>query len=180
MSYFPHKERSYTTIAGSISVMRNGVARIFVWGGATRPMSPGRFSEVDQIQWGGGSSRNFPGSPNPTGFSGGGGVVTEIFRDLRERNAFAGGGRGSGIQFFSVNSTSKSSKLPHFRQVFGHSDSKNVTTSIRCRKKTFTKSLGGAMAPVAPPGYATGNAAEEWERQRCFTGSRTRSLRLTC
>ena len=27
----------------------------------------------------------------------------------------------------------------------------NVTTSIHCRKKTFTKSLGGAMAPLAPP-----------------------------
>ena len=38
------------------------------------------------------------------------------------------------------------------------SDSKNVTTSIRCRKKTFTKSLGGgAWPPWPPPGYATGN-----------------------
>ena len=54
----------------------NGVAMIF-FGGATRPMSPGRFSEADQIQWGGG-------------------LVAEIFRDLHKRNAFAERVRGGG------------------------------------------------------------------------------------
>ena len=38
----------------------NGVARIFLFGGANFPWSP----EADQIRWGGGgSSRNVPGSP---------------------------------------------------------------------------------------------------------------------
>ena len=34
--------------------------------------------------------------------------------------------------------------------------SKNVTASIHCRKKTFTKSWGGGHGPRGPPGYATG------------------------
>ena len=45
----------------------------FCLGGATRPISPGRFSEADQIQWGGG-------------------VVADIFRDLRITPDSVGGG----------------------------------------------------------------------------------------
>ena len=44
----------------------NGVARIFVWGGAPGRCHPVHFPgspEVDPIQWGGGSSRNFPVDP---------------------------------------------------------------------------------------------------------------------
>ena len=63
----------------------NGVARIFVWG-ATRSMSPGRLSVI---------SRSRPDLER------GGGVVAEIFRDLRKRTTFAGGGGGcSGRNFF--------------------------------------------------------------------------------
>ena len=98
-------------------------------------------SESDQIQWGGG-------------------VVAEIFRDLHKRNAFAGGGRGSGILFFLLTPGQNQASYLTSARFFYISDSKNVTTSIRCRKKTFTKSLGGGMAPVAPPGYATG--METW------------------
>ena len=67
-----------------------------------------------------------------------------------------GGERGSGIQFFLLTAGQKIFRItsipPDFLSI---SDSKDVTTSIRCRKKTFTDSLGGGMAPVAPPGYAT-------------------------
>ena len=35
---------------------------------------------VDAIQWGGGSSRNFPWSPQPYAIQWGGGVVADIFR----------------------------------------------------------------------------------------------------
>ena len=55
----------------------NGVARI--WGVGTRPMPPGRFPVI---------STSRPDS------MWGGGVVEEVFRDLRKRTRFAGGGGG--------------------------------------------------------------------------------------
>ena len=56
----------------------------FCLGGATRPMSPGRFSVISR-------------TVEPTRFRGGG-VVAEIFRDLRSRPDSVGGG-GSSINF---------------------------------------------------------------------------------
>ena len=53
----------------------NGVARIFVWGGGTRPMSPGTFDVI---------SRSRPDSV-------GGGVLAEIVRGLLEPTRFRGG-----------------------------------------------------------------------------------------
>ena len=63
----------------------NGVARIFVWGGATRLTPPDTFCVV---------SGSRPDSV-------GGGVVAEIiFRDPRQRTRFSGGG-GGGSRHFS-------------------------------------------------------------------------------
>ena len=95
----------------------NGVARIFVWGGGTRPISPGTFPEADTFSGGGGGSR----------------VVGEIFPITpgKQQSDYLNGGT-----FFYI------------------SDSNNVTTSIHRTKKTFTKNVGGGMAP---PGYATAN-----------------------
>ena len=81
----------------------------------------------------------------------------------------------SGLQsgariFFAGNRRSRSLKSPSFGNIvftfppdfdlFRNSLQKKnnywISSEIHCRKKTFTKSLGGAMAPLAPPGYATG------------------------
>ena len=48
-------------------------------------------------------------------------------------------GGGNGRHFFRL-----------LQVIFYISDSKTVTISIHCRKKTFTKSLGGGMNPVPP------------------------------
>ena len=102
------------------------------------------------------------------------GVVAEIFRDLHVRTRFSG---GVVAEIFAVTAGTDQSNSPssgtffyisgghlqitrhlctlteipgHFAGLLTHS--KNVTTSIHWRKKTFTKSLGGgAMAPVGPP-----------------------------
>ena len=89
-------------------------------------MSPGTFSEADQIQWGGG-------------------VVAEIFRDLHKRNTFAGGGGVVAYIFFSGNSRSKSSKLPHFRQIF---EERNNINSLQ--KKNIYQKFGGVWPPWPP------------------------------
>ena len=138
----------YTT--GVKHIAPNGVARIFVWGGP-----PGTFSVIspgaDRIQWGG--------------------VVAEIFRDLNYRVEFSGGG-GVVAEIFPVN---KSITFHRFRDILGtfwghlritrrlwktHENSGTLPRSAytfkprnninSVRKKTFTKSLGGGMAPLAP------------------------------
>ena len=106
----------------------------------------------------------------------GGGVVAEIFRDRRKPGRFSGGGGGSSrIYFASPISVSQPHSVGSGRFLFfwvtGGQDQSNYLNSgnffghfrvtsrlpeINCRKKTFNKSLGGAMAPWPPPGYATG------------------------
>ena len=61
----------------------NGVARIFFWGGATRPIPSGRFCVI---------SGSRPDSV--------GGVVAENFRDLHKQARFAGGGGSCDRHFF--------------------------------------------------------------------------------
>ena len=62
------------------SVARNGVAMIFFWGGPPGTFSsPLRGSRPHSVGGGGGSSRNFRYLGCRIGFSGGGGVVAEIF-----------------------------------------------------------------------------------------------------
>ena len=114
--------------------------------------------------------RHLSESGEPTAFSGGGGVVAEIFRELIYRIRFSGGG-GVVAEIFHVH---ESVAFPRLRHIFGtFSGHRRVTrrlfttlTGIKAhfpgllinsfQKKTFTKSLGGAMASLAPPpGYAT-------------------------
>ena len=74
---------------------------------------PARFSGG-----GGGSSRNFPWSPEagPIQWGGGGGVVAEIFRDLQTPARFSGGG-GSSRHFFSVSHLQKPTRLGRGREI---------------------------------------------------------------
>ena len=117
----------------------NGIARIFVWGGATRPMPTATFSVI---------SGSRPDSV------GGGGVVADIFRDPRDLPDSVGGG-GSGRNF-PGNYGSRSIKFPQLRDIFFTFPGRlNVTASIHCTKKNISQKFGGAVAPLAPPGYAT-------------------------
>ena len=129
---------------------------------------------------GGGVAEIFRDPHKPARFSGGG-VVAEIFRDPHKPARFSGGGvvaeifrdprLQSGAKFFCPgNRRTRSLKSPSFGNIvftfppdfylFRNSLQKKniywIFSEIHCRKKTFTKSLGGAMAPLAPPpGYAT-------------------------
>ena len=82
---------------------------------------------------------------------GGGGVVAEFFRDLRSRPDSVGGGGVVAEFFFLVTPGQNQPSYLTSARFLEISDSKNVTTSIRCRKKTFTKSLGGPWPPCPPP-----------------------------
>ena len=68
-----------------------GSSRIFPW-------SPKAYA----IQWGGGGvvAEIFRDLKKPIRFSGGGGVVAENFRGLQKSTRFGGGGGGSSAQFF--------------------------------------------------------------------------------
>ena len=104
---------------------------------------------------GGGSCRNFRSYLRRTPFGVGGGVVDgrNVFRYLQVKiNQIPSIPR----DFFTFPGDLEITR--HFwrlMEIPGDlagllTHSKNVTTSIHWRKKTFTKSLGGAMAPVAP------------------------------
>ena len=136
----------------------NGVARIFFGGGPI-----------------------FRDLRRPTRF-GGGGVVAEIFRDRRKPGKFSGGG-GSSTNLWASPITINQPHSVGFFFVFvtGGQDQSNYLNSghffwtfprlpeIYCRKKTFTKSLGGAWPPWPPPGYATGGYATDiWYQVEVF------------
>ena len=72
---------------------------VFLGGG--QPVNFSTSPEADQIQWGGGVvAEMFPDLREWTRFSGGGGVVSAIFHALHhERTRFSGGGGGSGRDF---------------------------------------------------------------------------------
>ena len=66
------------------------------------------------------------------------------------------GGGGSG-RHFSGNYGWRSIRLPQSRDIFfTFTAHLNVTTSIQCRKPHLPNVWGRGMAPVGPPGYATG------------------------
>ena len=104
---------------------------------------PARFSGR-----GGGSSRNFSGSPQAGRIQWGGGVVAEIFRDPHKPARFSGGGvvaeifryYNQGQQFFGPvtgghdhsNHLHSGTLCLHFPQIF-------IFSEIHCRKKTFTR-----------------------------------------
>ena len=97
---------------------RNGVARIFVWGGGTRYIF--RHSV--------------------------GGGVAEMFRDLNSRIRFSGGG-GVVAEFFYVDKSitfPRFRDMAHFPGLLTHSN--HVTTSINSRKKHLPKVWGARGA----------------------------------
>ena len=95
----------------------------------------------------------------PDSVGGGGWIVAKCFRDLHNRTTFAGGGGGQwqkfsvisiigprslgggGVvrEYFSLAPRKDQSDFPQFRDIFDISHSKNVTTSIHCRKKHLQK-----------------------------------------
>ena len=81
---------------------------------------------------GGGSSRNFSASP-----------IT-----ISQPHSVGGGNERI---FFWVTGGQGQSNYLDSGNFFGHFRVTSRLPSIHCRKKTFTKSLGGAMAPLAPP-----------------------------
>ena len=84
--------------------------------------------------WGGGNGPILPGS----------------FPWSPQADQIGWGGGGSGRIFFRLlQGRDQSNSLDSVR-FFYISDSKNVTTSIHCRKTKFNKSWWGGMAPVAP------------------------------
>ena len=111
-------EHYYIIISSQLSSVDNGVARIFFWGGGTRPMPPGPFSVI---------SKRRPDSV------GGGGVVAEIFQITagEDHSNYLNSGN-----FFYI-----------YGPPGGHPPFLSLTTSIHYRKKTFTKSLGGRAPP---------------------------------
>ena len=118
----------------------NGVARIFVWGGATRYIFRHLSGEPTAFSGGGGSSRSFPWNRLPDHIQWGG-VVAEIFH------------------------VHKSIAFPRFRHIFatfsGQRRLLTTLTGIKAhfpgllinsfQKKTFTRSLGGPWPPWPPP-----------------------------
>ena len=99
-----------------VSPISNGVARIFFGGGP-----PGTFSspirEPTAFSGGGGVvAEIFRDLNYRIGFSGGGGVVAEIFRDLNYRVGFSGGGGGVVADIFPVNG---SITFPRFLDIVG-------------------------------------------------------------
>ena len=103
----------------------------------------------------------------------GGGVVAEIFRGRRQSRRFSGGGDssrnfwgwpitvsqphsvgGGVVGFFGaflVTGGQDQSNYLNSGNLFGHFRVTSRLPRINCTKKTFAKSLGGAMAPLAPP-----------------------------
>ena len=123
----------------------------FFWGGQFSVISGGRPDSVGgggawQIQWGGAWQIQW-----------GGEVVAEIFRDRRKAWQIQWGGVVVFFCFFG-NRRSRSIKLPQFREFFGHFRVASRLPGIYCRKKTFTKSLGGGMAPLATPLHGSATA----------------------
>ena len=97
---------------------------------------------VDAIQWGGGVVAEIFRDLKHIGFTGGG-VIAEIFRGLIKHTRFGGGGGSSAEFFFSV--TSK-----HNFQLVGPF-------------YIFLLSRRGARAPWAPPESATVYRPNDWE-----------------
>ena len=118
---------------------------------------------------GGGSSRHFQGSPSADQIqdSVGGGSSS---RNFSWPSTFSVG--GSAIHFY-VDYGCRSINFHQLRQLrdifFTITGNLNVTTSIHCRKKTFTKSLGG-HGPPAPP-LATPLAELSGKQQHTPNGS---------
>ena len=83
--------------------------------------------------------------------------MAEMFRDLHKRTTVRSGWGGSGIHLFCpVSAGVNINQIPSIARFVYISDSNNVTISVHCTTKPFTKSLGGHGPRVPPPpGYAT-------------------------
>ena len=114
----------------------NGVSRIFFWGGATRYIFR-HLSGSRPLQWGGGVVADiFPVDKS---------ITFPRFRDIF--------GTFSGHLRITRRLWTLKEIQAHFPGLITHSS--HVTTSIHSRKKHLPN-VWGAMAPLAPPGYATG------------------------
>ena len=143
-------------------LLSNGVARIFFGGGATRTFSVISPGGRPHSVGGGGSSRNFPSSQLPDQIQWGGGSSRQFSRCKsitfpRFRNIF---GTFSGHLRITRRLWTLTEIQTHFPALL--TPSNHVTTSIHSRKKHLTKVWGGAWPPWPPPGYATAS-----ESSRC-------------
>ena len=113
----------------------------FCLGGAPGRCHPVHFPsppEADQIEWGGG------------------GVVADIFRVLKTRTTFSGGGGGCGRRLSPLAAGEDQSNCLNsgtFIYVTHHLFF--LATSIHSWKNHLPKVLGGGHGPHDPPGYAT-------------------------
>ena len=80
--------------------------------------------------------------------------------------------------FFFVTAGQDQSNYLNSGKFFLHFRVTSRLPEIYCRKKTFNKSLGGAMAPLAPPpGYATDLSYDDRLKECGLTTLETRRLR---
>ena len=108
---------------------------------------------ADQIQWGGGSIRNFPGSPCAHQIHWGGGGVVADSRSFPCPSRFSGGGGGSGRHFpgnILVQVTQIPSVPGQFFYISGPPQRNDINS---LQKKNIYQKFGGGNGP---PGYATG------------------------
>ena len=110
----------------------NGVAMIFVWGGAPGRCHPLDFPsslQADQIRWGGVVADIFRDLHKRTMFAGGG-VVAEIFSVLSSSGPYSVGG-GSGTFFLHFRDTWRSPAISGDSRKFGRLDRSAYTFKER-------------------------------------------------